>query len=92
MLLNYRPPALSSLVDKYEVRAFVRERVGPAYLNELHGVYSATAEIRWESLPRAVVLKATHGAKWVLICPDQTRIDRNQARREMDRWLSRNFY
>lgn len=92
LLLNYRPPALSSLVDKYEVRAFVRERVGAAFLNELHGVYSSTAEIRWEALPRAVVLKATHGAKWVLICPDQSRLDRNQARREMDRWLSRNFY
>ena len=35
----YRPKILNQLVDKYAVRAFVEEKIGSQYLNEIYGVY-----------------------------------------------------
>ncbi len=90
--LNYRLPLYSTLADKYEVRAYVRDRVGDAYLNTLLGVYERVEEIRWDALPDAFALKATHGSKWNVICPDRCKLDRKQAEYDLARWLRHNFY
>lgn len=92
LLLRYRPPRLIPLADKYEVRAFVQDRIGAAHLVETLGLYERAADVDWDALPDAFVLKATHGSKWNLLCPDKARLDRDRARTEMARWLSRNFY
>lgn len=92
LLLFFRPPGLAPLADKHEVRTYVGERIGTAHLVETYGLYSRTADIDWAALPPAFVLKATHGCKWNLLCPDKTRLDRRRAQEQMDRWLRRNFY
>ena len=56
LMLYYRPP-LTTVADKYAVRSYVAERVGPAILNELYGVWDRVPAIDFDTLPDAFVLK-----------------------------------
>lgn len=58
--LHYHNPVLTTLVDKFEVRSFVRERIGDEYLVPLYGVYDSVEEIDIDELPEKFVLKCTH--------------------------------
>lgn len=80
------------MVDKYEVRAYVEKKIGKKYLNEIYGIYNKTAEINFDHLPNSFVLKGTHGSSWVIVCPDKSKLDTQQARNTMDNWLKKNFY
>jgi hypothetical protein len=92
LLLNYRPHHLAPLADKFEVRTFIQERIGSAHLTDMVGLYERAQEADWSALPDAFVLKATHGSKWNLLCPDKTQLNFPRAQAKMKYWLSRNFY
>lgn len=80
------------LADKYEVRDFVRERLGDDYLIPLLGVYDNVDTIDWNLLPKSFVLKLTKGSGYNLICPDKERLDRNQVLRNLKKWMNVNPY
>ncbi len=88
----YRPKILSKLVDKYEVREYVKEKVGEKYLNELIGVYSKPSEVDFSQLPKKFVLKATHGYHFNLLVKDKETLNKKKARYLMYKWLSKNQY
>src|SRR5699024_4291490 len=60
--LYWRDHLATKCADKYEVREFIKERIGDSYLNELLGVYETTEEINLDELPKSFVLKGTHGS------------------------------
>lgn len=78
--------------DKYQVRQFVKERIGESYLNTLIGVYKNVDEINFNSLPPCFVMKATHGSGWNVIASDKSKIDWNRAKLNMRKWLRSNYY
>nr|WP_299338272.1 ATP-grasp fold amidoligase family protein [Allomuricauda sp.] len=88
----YRPMILSDLVDKYEVRKYVEEKVGAQYLNELIAVYEKPSEVKFELLPQKFVLKATHGYHFNLLVKDKNVLNKKRARYLMYKWLSKNQY
>lgn len=88
----YRPMILSKLVDKYEVRDYVKEKVGKKYLNQLIGVYDNPREVDFDKLPSKFVLKATHGYHFNLLVRDKTKLNRRKAKFLMYKWLSKNQY
>lgn len=90
--LRHRDPRQVICADKYEVRGWVAERVGEDILVPLLGVYDDAEDIDFESLPAAFVIKATHGSGWNLIVPDKSALDRAEARRSLQEWLSRSYY
>jgi len=55
--LNWRHEILTRCADKYEVRKFVKERVGPELLKKLYGVYDKVEDVDIDRLPDAFVLK-----------------------------------
>jgi teichuronopeptide biosynthesis TupA-like protein len=57
LMLYYRPPRATTVSDKYAVRSHVTERVGPEILSDLYGVWEHVADIDFETLPDAFVLK-----------------------------------
>jgi len=83
---------LSKYVDKYQVREFVRMKIGEEVLVPLIGVYNKTKEIDFQSLPDSFVIKATHGSGWVVIAKNKNNLDWYAAREEIDQWLKTNFY
>lgn len=91
--LHGRNPAYSRLVDKYEVRAFVKERIGGEYLIPLvGGPWESFDQIDFGSLPEKFVLKCTHDSGGLVICRDRSELDMEAARRRVARSLETNYY
>ena len=87
-----RKPIYTVLADKYAVRDYVAEKIGSRYLTELYGVYDKSSEIDWKKLPNRFVLKTNHGSKWIIRCKNKFLLNKKKACRQLDYWMTRNFY
>lgn len=85
-------PLYTKLVDKYEVREYVKEKIGDEYLFPLLGVWDRFEEIDFNTLPERFVLKCTHDFGSVIIVNDKNTLDINAARTEINNELRYNFY
>lgn len=92
MKLNYKKEEFKKLVDKYEVRDFVKKTIGEEYLIELLGVWDKVEDIDFESLPDQFVLKCTHDNRSTVICSDRSKLDIEKAKETLKRGLKRKFY
>lgn len=90
--LNCNLESLAPFVDKYDVRDFVKKRVGEKYLIPLIGIYERFDQIDFHSLPKSFAMKATHGSNWNILVKDKDQIDWNAARTQMNKWLKLNYY
>ena len=88
----YRPPILTKLVDKYEVRKYVEKKIGIGYLNELYQVTDHHNGIDFDKLPSRFVVKGVHGYNFNLIVKDKNRLNKAKARFYFRKWLSKNQY
>lgn len=87
-----RNPLYTKLVDKYEVRKYVAEKIGEEYLIPLLGVWEKYEDIDFDKLPNQFVLKCTHDSNSVVICRDKATFDFDAARKRIKDHLKRNFY
>ena len=90
--LNWRYDTLTQCADKYEVRKFVEERIGPELLKELYGVYEKPEDIDINQLPDAFVLKVNHGCKQNIFCKKKSELDWNHSVRLLKKYLKENLY
>ena len=88
----YHPDILSKLVDKYEVRNYVKEKAGEQYLNELLALYNRVSEVDFDALPSQFVLKTTHGYNNNIIVKDKTKLNRLKSKYLLNKWMLRNQY
>ncbi|HEY2981194.1 MAG TPA: FkbM family methyltransferase [Anaerolineales bacterium] len=89
--LIYRDPLLTTLSDKYAVRAYVSETIGPDHLIPLIGCYDSVDEIPIHQLPDKFIIKATHGSAWNLICDDKQAFDWAAAKANLETWLGTDY-
>lgn len=82
---------LSQLVDKFEVRKYVAEKIGEEYLIPLLGVYEKPEEINWNELPEQYVLKCTHDSASVILHINND-FDKEKAIISLNRHLARNLF
>lgn len=87
-----RNPLYTLLVDKYEAKQWVRDRIGENYVVPTYGVWDSFDEIDFDDLPERFVLKCTHDSGGIAICRDKATFDFNSARRKIRRSLKRNYY
>lgn len=87
-----RNPLYTNLVDKYEVRTFISEKIGNEYLIPVIGVYNSAEEINWESLPDKFVLKCTHGSGTNIICLDKSKLNIDLAKEKLNKWMKKSWY
>ncbi|MGS1015671.1 ATP-grasp fold amidoligase family protein [Allosphingosinicella humi] len=77
--------------DKVEVRSYVRDALGEAYLPELYGVLDEVGALPrlWAELPPEFVIKASHGAdsNWVRIVRDKEGVPLEQVSGLCGEWL-----
>lgn len=90
--LHYRNPLLPKLVDKYEVRSFVQEKIGDQYLVPLVGVYDSLDEIVESNLPTQFVIKCTHDSQSTFICDGSSDFDFAEVKKRLRVALRRNWY
>ena len=87
-----RNPLYTTLVDKYKVREYVKQKIGDRYLIPLLGCWSNPDDIDFESLPDRYVLKCNHDSGTVIICTDKTKLDVSETKKILKEKLKRNFY
>lgn len=85
--LNYQDPLMTRCADKYDVRDYVSDTVGDAYLIPLLGVWDDPADIQFEDLPDQFALKVTNGSGANIICKDKGKLDVLQARTQLASWM-----
>ncbi|MBC6003830.1 MAG: ATP-grasp fold amidoligase family protein [Paeniclostridium sordellii] len=79
-------------VDKYEVRKYVEEVLGPEYLPKLYGVYDSAQEINFDRLPKQFVLKMTNGTGGNIICKDKSKLNIEETIKKLNSWQKEKFY
>lgn len=86
-------PLYTKLVDKYEVRKYIAEKIGEEYLIPLvGGPWNSPNEIDFAALPDQFVLKCTHDSGGVIICKDKSKLDIPAAKAKLSKHLKRNYY
>ena len=90
--LNYRMPLFTKLVDKYEVKGYVSERIGNEHVIPSLGVWDKFDDIDFDKLPNQFCLKCTHDSGSYVICKDKTNFDKSAAKKKLEKAQSRNFY
>lgn len=88
-----RNPAYTRMVDKYEVRQYVKETIGEEYLIPMvGGPWTQFEAIDFAQLPEQFVLKCTHDSGSVAICRDKGEFDTASVRKKFNRALKGNFF
>ena len=90
--LHDRRPEYTMMADKYEVRQYIKNKIGEEYLIPLLGVWDKVEEIDYESLPDQFVLKCTHDSGSVIICKDKASFDTKAANDKLKKVLMTNYF
>jgi hypothetical protein len=90
--LYERRPQYTMMVDKYEVRKYIAEKIGEEYLIPLHGVWENVEDINFDSLPNQFVLKCTHDSGSVIICRDKLSFNIEEAKTKISKALKKNAF
>lgn len=90
-LYDHRPE-YTTMVDKYAVKEYVAEKIGPEYVIPLLGVWDRAEDIDFDALPDRFVLKTTHDSGSYVVCKDKSKLDIPAARKRMAHFLKRKYY
>ena len=89
--LNDRKKEYNMMVDKYEVRKYVADKIGEEYLIPLLGVWDSWDEIDFSALPDEFVIKCTHDSGSVVVCKDKATFDFEVAKQKINRKTTKNI-
>tara|TARA_B110000967_G_scaffold14789_1_gene14147 strand:- start:420 stop:1295 length:876 start_codon:yes stop_codon:yes gene_type:complete len=84
--------AYKDYVDKYEIRAYVKDKIGDSYLNDFIAIYNHVDEINLDDLPNQFALKGTHGSGYNVIVKDKNSLDWKDAKSKLNTFMSLNYY
>lgn len=87
-----RKPEYTTMVDKYAVREYIKEKIGEEYLIPLLGVWDRFEDIDFEKLPNQFVLKCNHDSGGLVICKDKTTLDIELVEKKINNSLKKNYY
>ncbi|MCD7717143.1 MAG: glycosyl transferase [Lachnospiraceae bacterium] len=90
--LHDRRPEYTLMVDKYEAKKYVADKIGEKYIIPTLGVWDSFDDIDFDALPNQFVLKCTHDSGGLVICTDKNRFDKMVAKRKIVKSLSREYY
>ena len=87
-----RKPEYTAMVDKYEAKKYVAERIGEEYIIPTLGVWDRVEDIDFDSLPDRFVLKCTHDSGGLVICRDKASLDIEKVKQKLEKAMKNNFY
>ena len=87
-------PLYHKLVDKAEVKEYVKKIIGEKYIIPTYGVWDSFNDIDFNSLPQKFVLKTTNGggSTGVVICKDKSSFNKNVAKQLLEKSMSYDIY
>ena len=87
-----RKPEYTSMVDKYEAKKSVAERIGENHIIPTLGVWEHFEDIDFDLLPNQFVLKCTHDSGGLVLCRDKSKLDKEAAKRKINNSLKNNYF
>ena len=90
--LNDHKPIYTKFADKYEVREYVKEKIGVKYLVPILGVWDTVNDIDLKSIPNQFVLKCTHNSGGVVVCNDLKNFNHRKSFKFISKEMKRNFF
>lgn len=84
-------PIVTQCIDKYGVREYVTEHGCGELLNDLIGCWDTVDEIPWDTLPSKFALKCTHGCGFNIICEDKNKLDIDEAKKKLKKWMESRY-
>lgn len=92
MKLYYQNPLLRQCVDKYEVREYVKDKIGQLYLIPIIGMHERLEDIDFSSLPNEFIMKLTNGSSFNYISYSKTHEDIEAIKRNFKRWMKTDYH
>ena len=90
--LHDRNPYYTKLVDKYEVKKIVADKIGEEYVIPTYGVWKNIDDINFDKLPDKFVLKCTHDCGSVIVIEEKKLLDINDIKKKLEPVLEQNYY
>ena len=90
--IHDRNPLYTKLVDKYEVKAYIKDLIGEQYVIPLYGVWNHFDDIDFDQLPEQFILKCTHDSGRFAICKDKSSFDKQAVKERFEKSLHNNFF
>lgn len=87
-----RKPEYSTMVDKYEAKKYITERIGEGYTISTLGVWERVEDIDFDMLPDQFVLKCTHDSGGLVICRDKGKLDIIAAKKQIEQSMRTNYF
>lgn len=84
-------PLKTLLADKYKVRDYIKNKIGEEHLIPLYGVYDKYEDINFEKLPNKFVIKCNHGSGYNIIIKDKTKLNFEDIKKKLDKWMKRKY-
>ncbi len=88
----YNHPLITECCDKYLVRNYIKRMGCAEILNDLIGVWETPNEINFYDLPNQFALKCNHGAGYNIICTDKSRLNIENTRKQLSKWLKEDYW
>lgn len=86
-----RKDIYTTMVDKYEMKKYIQERLGKEYVIPTLGVWNRFQDIEFGKLPEKFVLKCTHDSGSTIIC-EKSKIDYKLLEKTINKHLKQDFY
>lgn len=90
--LYYHNPILHKLVDKHEVRDYIKKSIGEQYLIKELGIYNSVEEINFDELPNSFVVKLSNGSGCNYVCKNKTEKEIKKIKKLFTRWIKTEYY
>lgn len=81
--LNDRKEIYHQMVDKYDAKKFIAEKVGEEYVIPTLGVWDRFEDIDFDSLPNQFIIKNTYDSGTYFICKDKSQLDISEVRKRL---------
>ena len=92
MKLYLREPVFSKMVDKYEAKQLVADKLGEEYVIPSIGIYNSWDEIDFDKLEAPFVIKTTHASGVVFVIRDKSQTDWKNIKKIVNRSLKTNYF
>lgn len=88
-----RREVYNKMVDKYDAKKYIADRVGAEYVPKVvGGPWNSFEEINFDQLPSQFVLKTTHDCGGVWICKNKNELDMDVMRNFINQHMETNYY
>lgn len=87
-----RNPIYTTMVDKYDVKRYVEDRIGKQYVIPALGIWDCYEEIDFDGLPDQFVLKWTNDSGSIVVVNNKAELDKNIVKIKLEEHMGQNYF